>query len=57
MGYSTPVRQLLVSNIKSMDLNTVTIVPKMVSNVGVCCHCVMNDQLRIKFDRSVLTCL
>ena len=38
MVYSTPVHQLIVSNIKSMDLNTVTTVPKMISNVVVCCH-------------------
>ena len=33
MVYSTPVHQLIVSNIKSTDLNTVTTVPKMISNV------------------------
>ena len=38
MVFSTLVHQSIVSNIKSTDLNTVTTVPKMVSNVGVCCH-------------------
>ena len=41
MGYNTTVHQLIVSNIKNTDLNTVTTVPKMVSNVEICCHRIM----------------
>ena len=44
MVYSTLVHQSIVRNIKSTDLNSVTTVPKMVSNVGnvgVCCHRIM----------------
>ena len=41
MGYSTPVHQLKVSNIKNTDLNTITTVLKMASNVEICCHHLM----------------